>query len=152
MWSMIEPVMQYSTRRMQQLLAILQLPSPLLELADLHRTPERVLREVIQLPEKKWASAIQSAVQEELTSDEVADLRKGEPARKSHDARRAPERIAFTGIRRFTRAVLNANEDERVWVLDGVADEVVVQGFGEALLPFLHGMVERIEARLKAQE
>jgi hypothetical protein len=153
MWPKIEPVMQYSTRRMQQLLALLQLPSPLLELADLHRIPERVLREVIQLPEKKWASAVKSAVKEELTSDEIADLRKGEPPRKSRDdARRAPERIAFTGIRRFTRAVLNVNEEERVWVLDGVADEVVVQGFGEALLPFLQGMVERIEARLKALE
>jgi hypothetical protein len=153
MWPKIEPVMQYSTRRMQQLLAILQLPSPLLESADLHRIPERVLREVIQLPKKQWSSAIKSAVREELTSEEVADLRTGEPkGRPKDDARRAPERIAFTGMRRFARAVLNVNEEERVWVLDGVADEVVVQGFGEALLPFMRGMVERIEARLKARE
>lgn len=152
MWPKIEPVMQYSTRRMQQLLAILQLPSPLLESADLHRIPERVLREVIQLPKKQWASAIKSAVKEKLTSEEVADLRTGEAKGKpKDDARRAPERIAFTGLRRFFRATINTDEEERIWVLDAVADEFVAQGFGEMMLPILRGIVERIEIRLKAR-
>jgi hypothetical protein len=137
---------------MQQLLALLQLPSPLLELADRYNVPERVLREVISLPKKQWTSAVKAVVTEELTSEEVADLRKGVPQRKTKDdARRAPERIAFTGIRRFTRAALNVDADERIWVLDGVADEVIVQGFGEALLPLMKGMVERIETRLDAR-
>jgi len=153
MWPKIEPLMQHSTRRMQQLLAILQLPSPLLELADRHRLPERVLREVITMPNERWSSAIKTAVRQGLTSEEVAGLREGEPARKSKDdARRAPERIAFTGMRRFARAALNVDADERIWVLDGVADEVVVQGFGEALLPLLRGLVDRIETRLRAKE
>lgn len=152
MWPKIEPVMQHSTRRMQQLLALLQLPSPLLELADRHRVPERVLREVISLPKKQWPSAVEAAAEEELTSEEVANLGKGTRKRKPKgDARRAPERIAFTGIRRFTRAALNVDDDDRIWVLDGVADEVVVQGFGEALLPLLKGMAERIETRLAAR-
>jgi hypothetical protein len=152
MWPKIEPVMQHSTRRMQQLLALLQLPSPLLELADRYNVPERVLREVISLPKKHWTSAVEAAVKDELTSEEVADLRKGVPQRKTKDdARRAPERIAFTGIRRFARAALNVDADKRIWVLDGVADDVVVQGFGEALLPLLKGMVERIETRLGAR-
>ena len=137
---------------MQQLLALLQLPSPSLELADRHRVPERVLREVISLPKKQWPSAVEAAIKEELTSEQVADLRAGAPKRKlKDDARRAPERIAFTGMRRFARAVLNVDADERVWVLDGVADEVIVQGFGEALLPLLRGLAERIEMRLRAK-
>lgn len=153
MWSKIEPLMQHSTRRMQQLLAILQLPSPLLELADRHRLPERVLREVMTLPNERWSSAIKTAVRQGLTSEQVAGLREGEPVRKSKDdARRVPERIAFTGMRRFARAALNVDADERIWVLDGVADEVVVQGFGEALLPLLRGLVDRIETRLRAKE
>lgn len=153
MWAKIEPVMQHSTRRMQQLLAIIQLPTPLLELADRHRIPERVLREVLSLPEAKWPSAIKAAVKEELTSAEVADLAKARKMRKpKDDARRAPERIAFTGIRRFTRAALNIDAAERIWLLDGVADEVVVQGFGEALLPLLRGMVDRLETRLRAMD
>lgn len=151
-WPKIEPVMQYSTRRMQQLLAILQLPSPLLELADRHRLSERVLREVIQLPKERWATAMDAAVKQELTSEEVADLRQTKPkSERKDDARRTPERIAFTGLRRFARALINVDSEERVWVLDGVADEAVVQGFGESLLPLLRGLVDRIEARLKAQ-
>jgi hypothetical protein len=153
MWPKIEPLMQHSTRRMQQLLAILQLPSPLLELADRYRLPERVLREVMTLPKERWSSAIKTAVRQGLTSEQVAGLREGEPVRKTKDdARRAPERIAFTGMRRFARAALNVDADERIWVLDGVADEVVVQGFGEALLPLLRGLVDRIETRLRGKE
>jgi hypothetical protein len=111
-----------------------------------------VLREVILLPKKQWRSALESAVKQELTSEQVAVLREGvQPRKTKDDARRAPERIAFTGIRRFARAALNADADERIWVLDGVADEVVVQGFGEALVPLLRGMVERIETRLQAK-
>jgi hypothetical protein len=152
LWPKLEPLMQCSTRRMQQLLAILHLPSPLLELADRHRVPERVLREVLALPEKQWNDAIRIAIKEELTSEDVASLaeKKVKP-KKEDDALRSPERIAYSGLRRFTRATMNVDEDERVFLLDGLADEVVVQGFGEALLPLLDGLKERIEMRLRGQ-
>ena len=150
MWAKLEPLMQHSTRRMQQLLSVLQLSTPLLELADRYQLSERVLREVLALPKAGWKSAIESAVREGLTSEEVGQLRgtKGEPA-KFDDARRSPERIAFTGMRRFARAAMNVDADEQKFVLDGVADEVLVQGFGEALLPLLKGLSERIEVRLR---
>ena len=45
---------------------------------------------------------------------------------------------------------MNAEEEERIFILDGVADEVVVQGFGEELIPLLNGLKERIETRLKS--
>jgi hypothetical protein len=152
LWPKLEPLMQYSTRRMQQMLAILQLPSPLLELADRHRIPERVLREILTLPEDRWEMAVEMASREGVTSEEVASLaEKKEKPKKEDDALRSPERIAYSGLRRFTRATMNVDEDERVFLLDGVADEVVVQGFGEALLPLLDGLKERIEMRLKGQ-
>jgi hypothetical protein len=152
MWAKLEPVMQHSTRRMQQLLSVLQLSTPLLELADRYQLPERVLREVLALPKAGWKAAIESAVREGLTSEEVGQLRetKDKPSR-ADDARRSPERIAFTGLRRFTRAAMNVGADERPFVLDGVADEVLVQGFGEALLPLLKGISERIEVRLRGR-
>ena len=152
MWARLEPVMQHSTRRMQQLLSVLQLSTPLLELADRYQLSERVLREVLALPKAGWKSAIDSAVREGLTSEEVGQLRKtkGEPA-KFDDARRSPERIAFTGMRRFARAAMNVDADEQKFVLDGVADEVLVKGFGEALLPLLKGLSERIEVRLRGR-
>ena len=134
------------------MLAILQLPSPLLELADQHRIPERVLREILALPEDRWEVAVEMAAREGTTSEDVASLaeKKVKP-KKEDDALRSPERIAYSGLRRFTRASMNVDDDERVYLLDGVADEVVVQGFGEALLPLLGGLKERIEMRLKGQ-
>jgi hypothetical protein len=152
MWSKLEPVMLHSTRRMQQLLAILQLPSPLLEIADRHRIPERVLREVLALPEEAWETAIKKAAKENLTSEEVAQIEvKPVKRKRADDARRSPERIAFSGLRRFTRAALAVEESEVDMVLNDVADEVVVQGFAEALLPLLKGLQGRIETRLKAK-
>jgi hypothetical protein len=152
LWPKLEPVMQCSTRRMQQLLAILQLPSPLLELADRHRITERVLREILALPESQWGVAIEMASREGMTSDDVASLaEKKVKQKKGDDALRSPERIAYSGLRRFTRAVMNVDEDERVFLLDGVADEVVVQGFGEAVLPLLEGLKARIAMRLRGK-
>lgn len=151
-WPKLEPVMQLSTRRMQQLLAVLQLPSHLLELVDRHRMPERVLREILALPQDRWEEAIEVSLKEGMTSEDVASL-KGKPTKrkKLDDALRSPERIAFSGLRRFTRAAMNAEEEERTFILDGVADEVVVQGFGEELIPLLNGLKERIETRLKSK-
>lgn len=150
MWPKLEPIMQHSTRRMQQLLAVLQLPVPLLELADRHRVPERLIREVLALPSERWEEAMEAAVSQGMTSEEVALLAEG-PKRRGgkDDALRSPERIAFSGLRRFARAAMNADEEERIYLLDGVADEVVVQGFGEELVPLLEGLRERIRMRLK---
>ena len=151
LWPKLEPVMQYSTRRMQQMLAILQLPTPLLEFADRHRIPERVLREVLALPEDRWENALKTAALAGMTAEDVASLVEKSPKQeKRDDALRSPERIAFSGLRKFARATMNVDEDERVFLLDGVADEVVVQGFGEELIPLLKGLMERIGARLKA--
>jgi len=153
MWSKLEPVMQHSTRRMQQLLAILQLPAPLLEIADRYRIPERVLREVLALPTESWESAIKTAARENLTSDEVAQIELKPPkSRGKDDARRSPERIAYSGLRRFARAALAVDEEQLEFVLDDVADEIVVQGFAEELLPILKGLGGRIATRLKAKQ
>jgi hypothetical protein len=150
MWPKLEPLMQYSTRRMQQMLAILQLPTPLLEFADRHRIPERVLREVLALPPDRWEETLRIASQEGMTAENVARLADIPTKReKRDDALRSPERIAFSGLRRFTRAAMNVDEEARTYLLDEVADEVVVQGFGEELIPLLKGLTDRIRVRLK---
>jgi hypothetical protein len=152
LWPKLEPVMQYSTRRMQQMLAVLQLPTPLLEFADRHRIPERVLREVLALPEDRWEDALRTAALAGMTAEDVAGLAEKEPKRERRDdGIRSPERIALSGLRKFTRSAMNVEEDERVSLLDGVADEVVVEGFGEELVPLLKGLIERIGVRLKGK-
>ena len=50
LWDKITPIMKLTRPRMVQLLDILNLPTPLLDLADRHRLPERVLREVLDAP------------------------------------------------------------------------------------------------------
>ncbi len=150
LWPKLEPIMQHSTRRMQQLLAILQLPIPLLELADRHRLPERVLREILSLPQTSWSEAIEAALNEGLTSEEIAQMEVQKQVRiRQDDGRRAPERIAFTGLRRFLRAVLTADPQERSLILDGLADELVVQGMAVKILPLLKGLKSRLETRLR---
>jgi hypothetical protein len=151
-WPKMEPLMQLSTRRMQQLLSVLRLPSPLLELADRHRVPERVLREVLSLPEGRWEAALRAAVQEDMTSEQVAAMGaagKGRQSRgRAEDARPSSERVAFLGMRRFVRALLNAEPEDQGWILDGVADELVVRGLAEDLMPMLEALAERVGARL----
>ena len=74
LWEKITPIMQLSRPRMVQLLNILQMPTPLLELADRYRLPERVLREVLNLPPAQWEKALLMSIQNSLTSDEVAEM------------------------------------------------------------------------------
>ena len=74
LWEKIMPIMQLTRPRMVQLLNILQLPTALLELADRYRLPERVLREVLSLPREHWERTLRTAIQEQLTADQVADM------------------------------------------------------------------------------
>jgi hypothetical protein len=136
---------------MQQLLAILQLPSALLEIADRHRVPERVLREVLSLPKSAWETALKKAARENLTSEEVAQIEvKPLKQPRKDDARRSPERIAFSGLRRFARGALAVDDEALELLLDDVSNEVVVQGFAEELHPILKALESRISIRLKA--
>jgi hypothetical protein len=151
-WPSVEPVMQLSARRMQQLVDILKLPTTLLELADRYRVPERVLREVLVLPEEDWEEALWMAIRQGLTSDDIAQLaeleKATEPRKRADDARRKPERIAFSGIRRFARAAFIVHDEaELMRMLDDVADEVMVQGLADELLPLLKELTQLIEAR-----
>ncbi len=146
-WPRLEPIMQLSTRRMQQLLALLNLPSPLLELADRHRVPERVLREVLALPPARWERALQRAIRQGMTAEQVEQARKAGAGRKGDDALRQPERVAFQGLRRFVRAVLNAPPEMQEEILAGVADQIMVEGLDEGLLDVMEALVRRLQAR-----
>lgn len=157
-WPTVEPVMQLSARRMQQLLQVLRLPTPLLELADRHRVPERVLREVLALPPEAWETALRAAVEGGLTAEEVAALEpEPRPAppevrRPRDDARRSPQRVAFSGLRRFLRGSLLVEDGEaRRRLLDELADELTVQGMAGDLVPLLRELVALLEARRSRQ-
>jgi hypothetical protein len=146
-WPRMEPIMQLSTRRMQQLLALLQLPSPLLELADRHRVPERVLREILALPRGAWERALRRAVKHGMTAEEVERERKRRAGREADAALRQPDRVAFQGLRRFIRAVLNAPLESQEEILASVADQVILEGLDAGLMDLMEALALRLRAR-----
>jgi hypothetical protein len=150
-WPKIEPVMQFSTRRMQQLLSILNLSNEQLELADRNRMPERVLREVLALPEDEWDSALRLALKEGLTAEHLAEhgaARKDNVPKERGTGVRGPERVAYGALRKFLKAVDQPDPDVEAWLLDDVADELITQGDAERTLELLQELGRRIQARL----
>ncbi len=90
LWDKIIPIMNVTRPRMSQLLDILDLPTPLLELADRYRVPERVLREVLDAPPEQWEPLLRTSIQKNLTSDDVAELTNKRAKLQRRETRRHP--------------------------------------------------------------
>lgn len=158
-WKEIGKIMQLSDRRLQQILSVLRLHTHLLDRADLYRIPDRVIRAILAENEEKWEALMEGAIEHKLSSEAIEAAAVGEDieeikglaekaSKRKDDARRKPERIAFGGIRRFARAAINVSDEKsRKRILDDVADEVVVQGLADKLLPLLKELTRLIEAR-----
>jgi hypothetical protein len=157
MWEKIMPVMQLTRPRMVQLLNILQLPTPLLELADRYRLPERVLREVLALPNENWDRLLRTAIREQLTSEEVAEIgaRPADPARLPPAPRGGaplyPGRTAAGGLRRFANALVDLDEISQAQALDEVADLLVTTGQAEGMIFLLGELARLVQVRLDAR-
>jgi hypothetical protein len=157
LWSRIMPIMQLTRPRMVQLLNILHLPTPLLELADRHRMPERVLREVLALPPAERQAMLQDAILHGMTADEVAELNAMEPAQTGKAERQSPAapqpgRIALGGLRRFTTALRQFDRLGQQRLLDQLADDLLVSRQAEDLLPLLDELGSLLRARLKRKQ
>jgi hypothetical protein len=157
LWEKIKPVMQLTRPRMVQLLNILQFPTPLLELADRYRLPERVLREVLSLPADQWERAILLSIQNQLTSDEVAktvslsknpSIAPNQPVSASSRTKKPPSRIAASGLRRFANTLLRLEGLNQAQAFDELADELVGAGDAESMLALLEELSVLINARL----
>jgi hypothetical protein len=155
LWERIIPIMQLTRPRMVQLLNILQLATPLLELADRYRLSERVLREILSAPREQWERMIKLSIQNQLTSDEVAEYTlpvmptDGKPRHPAPPILPEPGRQAAKSMRRF---VLTMNELDRVGrdqALDEIADTLVVKGSGASSLELFEELVKLIRVRLQ---
>jgi hypothetical protein len=155
MWDKIIPIMQLTRPRMVQLLNILQLPTPLLDLADRYRLPERVLREVLSLPSEQWEHMIRSSIQEQLTSEEVAEVsRISQPATERPTLHRKPiphqsTRDALRNLRRLAKNMDSLSPAGQAQALDAMADSLVVDGRGEQVLHWMESLIKLLQARLK---
>ncbi len=156
-WSDLEPMMQLSPRRMRQVLNVLQLPTPLLERADLYNLSDRVLQRVLAEPAELWEPLIKAAIEDELTGEGIKEaaeeLREGQPD-KNRARRKTPDhsRSALRGLRGFTGALSRAGEKKRGHVLDEVADEIVIQDDAASVLDVMEELISLVRTRLEALE
>ncbi len=154
LWEKITPVMQLTRPRMVQLLNILQLPSPLLDLADRYRLSERVLREILSAPSQQRERLIQISIQSQLTSDEVSAVSTSpEPPSqlpgKPPASPRDPGREASRSLLKFIRSINRLDPVDQSQALDLLADEIVFLGQAQETLTRLEELSRLIEARLK---
>jgi hypothetical protein len=152
LWDRIMPIMQLTRPRMVQLLNILQFPTPLLELADRYRLPERVLREILSLPQNQWERILKTSIHNSLTSEEVIELTGGIPEtpakKKRSPAAVEPGRVALSGLRRFANALVELDDASQQQALDEVADMLIVTEQAEGMINILHELARLIETRL----
>ncbi len=154
LWDKITPVMQLTRPRMVQLLNILQLPSSQLDLADRYRLSERVLREILAAPRDQWERMIRLSIQNQLTSDEIADI--STPARSGEEPPRRPVtpilpepgRQAARSLRRFVQTLNELDRIGQDQALDEIANTMVVRGLGSQSLNLLEELARLIRARL----
>ena len=153
LWEKITPIMQLTRPRMVQLLNILQLPTSQLDLADRYRLSERVLREILSAPREHWERMIRLSIQNQLTSDEVAEI--ATPATGFETQRRPvtpilpePGRQAARSIRRFVQTLGELDRMGQDQALDDIANTLVVKGNGAEALSLLEELTRLIRARL----
>ena len=155
LWDRITPIMQLTRPRMVQLLNILQMPSQLLEMADRFRLPERVLREILNQPQRNWDTLIHQSIQNSLTSEEIADQisadRTNTENKKTSSPKTpsTPEKNANRSLRKFTRVFRNIDHLEQSEILDSLADDLFISGQAENAAEILSELLTLIQARLK---
>jgi hypothetical protein len=159
LWDKIIPIMQVSRVQLEHLLNILHLPDPLLDLADRHRLPERVLREVLRAPEEEWEPLLRAAIKQKLTAGQVAGLttdgeeEQGPAGRAALKGQRGPAGApdpalqSLNAMRRFTNAMDKLDEASQAAVLDELADEFIVNGRAQDLTDRLGELVRLIQVR-----
>lgn len=153
-WDKIIPVMQVTRPRMVQLLNILQLPTPLLDLANRYRLPERVLREILVQPRERWENLLRVSAQNQLTAEDIPEVAASHQIEKAAQERTYgkgpyyPHRVGLAGLRRFVNAVGELDEFGQAQVLDEIADTLVVSRQAESLLILMHELAHRLEIRM----
>lgn len=154
LWEKLIPIMQLTRPRMVQLLNILQLSTPQLDMADRYRLSERVLREILSAPREQWDRMIRLSIQNQLTSDEVSEMTvlppTTDPAQRRPPTPILPEpgRQAARSMRRFVQYLSELDRLSRDEALDEIADTLVVKGNARESLVLLEELTRLIKARL----
>jgi len=156
LWDKIIPIMQVSRVQLEHLLKILNLPDRLLDLADRHRLPERVLREVLRMPEADWETLLVAAIKQKLTASQLADLTSDSQETPSagltggsRSRSKAPDPAlqSLNAVHRFINAMDKLDEASQEAVLDELADQYILNGRAQALVERLSELVRLVQVR-----
>ena len=150
LWDRLSNIMQLTRPRMIQLLNILMLPTPLLDIADRYRVPERVLREVLAAPRHQWETILKDSIKNNLTSEEVAELtQRPKPIQRERGPANPPDlpTSAIKALKHFTYVMEQLDEDMQSSVLDELANDIVLNGRSEGLVNLMHDLARRIQIR-----
>jgi len=159
LWSQIEGVMGIRRPQMVRLLNLLAMPTPLLVQADLYRVPERVLREILSLPPADWPNALDAAIQQKLTNEEIADLADEQPlgavAKEAEEPARKIQQTAHQKAARRIKSFLRlASRRDVRSAISIVATELAVELQDPQEILYATELLEELAAhlRMRAQE
>ena len=154
LWSKLEQLMQLTRPRMVQILGLLELPTSLLERANWHNLPYRVLDEIMSHPPGDWEKLLEITIEEGLTSEGVKDIAdqmpmKEKPREKKPTGKILPAQSAIRGIRSFANTISRADRKTKGMILDELADEMMVRGDAHSILALIEDLASRLRARVE---
>lgn len=152
LWSQIESIMGIRRPQMVRLLNLLVLPSESLARADLYRIPERVLREVIALPEDEWDLAVTAAIELGLTHEDVAliELQEGAGLKKaSRTGRKLKPTVYQKAARRIKSFIKLASRREIRSEIGSVATELAAEFHDQQELIYAADLLEELVNHLR---
>jgi hypothetical protein len=142
---------------MHQLLAILELPTSLLEKADRYNLSYNVLEAVLQAPSHQRKGLVDQAAEQSLTAEQVEQVAAAGPKATTGPAapppKKDPVRTALRGLRGFANSFQKVNVRTRERILDDMADEIYVGGRDEAevVIELLDTLAKRLRTRVRAK-
>jgi hypothetical protein len=153
-WEQLSDITGLSDRRMRQVLSVLQLPTPLLDVADLYELASRQLLEIVRRPAFRWKELVRQAVIEK--SDQEAEIPdwlfqdQARPTQKAKsDRRRDPATVALGGVRRFRNALRSVEGNEQDAVIGRLATDIAVEEDAGETLDYLKRLALEVEVRLQ---
>jgi hypothetical protein len=113
-----------------------------------------VLREVLTRPPEQWEHLTRLSIQQNLTSDDLAEMvvplpGQATPPPAAPPSHPEPVRTATAGLRRFALTLAKLDEFDQSQALDEIADNLVSAGIAEGLMEFLDELSTLVEARLR---
>ena len=150
-WQSLEEIMSMSARQMQRILALAELPTPLLATADRYDLSLRTLQEIAAQPEELWEELLDLAIHEGWTGAdfEQAEIEEVSPQEKPKKKLRNAHQQALAGVKGFVHTLSRTTEDKSA-VIGQVADEISIQKDEDAVESFhyLASLAEQIRLRL----